>query len=285
MRGEPFFLSFFRTFQAEGRHLGDDSCSVWNVALVALVSNEWLIGEGHNPNLSVLLELRKSFQHKLSPLEQSSVKAIARGLRVVFLGELSLGEQEAAPCCWVQRALPGGGAGLCFHFSFFSWKSCLLNMDNCHLQWRPPYRLAQTPSLGALQTQLRVRVSCRAGADATPRLPCGAHLLAPASGGLCWHSGQSGLAVANQGGLKVCSLNRNKISIGHFTGKTSTSALQHSCKGSREIILLMTLSASPQKPSSVGSKYRGLTTQEPDSLGCGPGLLGRGTFCPALGCQ
>lgn len=158
-------------------------------------------------------------------------------------------------------------------------------MDNCHLQWQPPYRLAQTPSLGALQTQLRVRVSCRAGADATPRRPCGAHLLAPASGGLCWHSGQSVLAVAYPGGLKVCSLNRNKISIGHFTGKTFTSALQHSCKGSREIILLMTLSASPQKPSSVGSKYRGLTTQEPDSLGCGPGLLGRGTFCPALRCQ
>lgn len=165
LRGEPFFLSFFQTFQAEGRHLGDDSCSVWNVALVALVSDEWLIGEGHNPNLSVLLELRKSFQHKLSPLEQSSVKAIARGLGVLFLGELSLGEQEAqpAPCWWVQRGLHGGGAGPCFHCSFFSWKSCLLNMPNCHLQWQPPYRLPQTPSLGALQTQLRVRVSCRAG--------------------------------------------------------------------------------------------------------------------------
>lgn len=107
------------------------------MALVALVSDEWLIGEGHNPNLSVLLELRKSFQHKLSPLEQSSVKAIARGLGVLFLGENK--KPSAAPCWWVQRGLPGGGAGLCFHFSFFSWKSCLLNMDNCPLQWQPPY--------------------------------------------------------------------------------------------------------------------------------------------------
>lgn len=53
--------------------------------LVAVVSDEWLIGikgcgEGHTSDLSVLLEPRKSFQQKLSPLEQSSVKAIAVGL-------------------------------------------------------------------------------------------------------------------------------------------------------------------------------------------------------------
>lgn len=221
LRGEPFFLSFFQTFQAEGRHLGDDSCSVWNVALVALVSDEWLIGEGHNPNLSVLLELRKSFQHKLSPLEQSSVKAIARGLGVLFLGELSLGEQEAQPCTLLVGA---EGTSWGWGRALFSLLIFLMEVvPSKHAQLPPavaaalPTRSDAQPGCPADPTLSPCVLPCRVlGADATPRRPCGAHLLAPASGGLYWHSGQRGLAVANQGGLKVCSLNRNKTSIGHF---------------------------------------------------------------------
>lgn len=164
MRGEPFFLSFFRTFQAEGRHLGDDSCSVWNVALVALVSDEWLIGEGHNPNLSVLLELRKSFQHKLSPLEQSSVKAIARGLGVLFLGELSLGEQEAQRCTLLVGA---EGASWGWGRALFSLLIFLMEVVSSKHGQLPPAVAA------ALPTRSDAQPGCPA--DPTPSpcvLPC-----------------------------------------------------------------------------------------------------------------
>lgn len=81
----------------------------------------------------------------------------------------------------------------------------------------PPTRSDARPGCPADPTPSPCVLPCRVlGADATPRCPCGGHLLAPASGGLCWHSGQRGLAVANRGGLKICSLNRNETSIGHL---------------------------------------------------------------------
>lgn len=103
------------------------------------------------------------------------------------------------------------------------------------------------------------------GADAIPRCPCRAHLLA---------FGAEGFGCGQTGNLKsLFHSHRNKTSIEHFAlsrpvlslhGHDFTSAVRHSCEVSREVILLMTLPASPQKPL-VWSKHRGFT-QESDAL-------------------
>lgn len=95
-------------------------------ALVTIVSDEWLIwikgcGEGHTPDLSALLEPRKSFQQKLSSLEQSLVKAIAMNLwSLIFRGAES-GETGSPALLLVGGYREGPhevGQGFVFTFQF-----------------------------------------------------------------------------------------------------------------------------------------------------------------------